>query len=151
NALPGATTQLANGDVLMEEIVAKLDKAAKQTKSQKGSKRAHKKRDLDLDDVIRNGEQGLFGGDRSKAGWWVVNEMLRRGDTPTAIVATLLDHNNKISEHVYDQSNPGDYAWKQVTKAASSANWAGRTMDKKTDAASNLGNALLGLRNDPEL
>jgi predicted P-loop ATPase len=151
NALPGATTQLANGDVLMEEMVAKLDEAAKKAKKQKGAKGARKKHALDLDDVIRAGEQGFFGGDRSNAVWWVVNEMLRRGDTPNAIVATLLDRNNKISEHVYDQANPGDYAWKQVTKAASSANWAGRTMDKKTDAASNLGNALLGLRNDPEL
>jgi predicted P-loop ATPase len=150
DVLPGTPDVLAPGDALIDEIVSKLDAAARKAKSQKGGKRARKQQ-LDVDDVVRNGEQGLFGGDRSKAVWWIVNELLRRGETPTAIVATLLDRNNKISQHVYDQANPGDYAWKQVTKAAGAANWAGRTMDKKTDAASNLGNALLGLRNDPEL
>jgi predicted P-loop ATPase len=150
NALPEAAAQLADGDALLEDVVAKLDAAAKKAKNQKGAKRARKQQ-LDVDDVVRNGEQGLFGGDRSNAVWWVVNELLRRGETPTAVVAVLLDRNNKISEHVYDQGNPGDYAWKQVTKAAGAANWAGKTMDKKTDAASNLGNTLLGLRNDPEL
>jgi predicted P-loop ATPase len=150
DVLPGTPDVLAPGDALIDEIVAKLDQAARKAKSKKGAKRARKQQ-LGVDDIVRNGEQGLFSGDRSKAVWWVVNELLRRGETPTAIVATLLDRNNKISEHVYDQGNPGDYAWKQVTKAAGAANWAGRTMDKKTDAASNLGNALLGLRNDPEL
>jgi hypothetical protein len=77
--------------------------------------------------------------------------MLRRGDAQNVIVATLLDRSNKISEHVYDQSNPGDYAWRQVTKAAGAANWTSRTMEPKVLAASNLGNALLGLRSDPEL
>jgi predicted P-loop ATPase len=77
--------------------------------------------------------------------------MLRRGDAPQVIVATLLDRNNKISEHIYDQANPNDYALKQVTNAASAQNWMGRTMDKGTNAANNLGNALLGLREDPEL
>jgi hypothetical protein len=150
NALPEAAAQLADGDALIDDVVAKLDAAAKKAKSQNGSKRARKQK-LDLDDIINNGEGGHFGGDRSRAVWWVINEMLRRGDAPNVIVATLLDRNNKISEHVYDQAKPGDYAWRQVTNAANTANWAGKTMDTKTAAASNLGNTLLGLRNDPEL
>jgi hypothetical protein len=77
--------------------------------------------------------------------------MLRRGDAPQAIVATLLDRNNKISEHVYDQANPHDYALRQVKNAAGPKNWPDRTMHSKTPIASNLGNALLRLREDPEL
>jgi Virulence-associated protein E-like domain len=149
NALPEAAAQLANGDALMEEVVAKLDEAAKKAKSRDGTKRGRTKRNLD--DIIKNGEGGHFNGDRSRAVWYVVCAMLRRGDAQKAIVATLLDRSNKISEHIYDQANPGDYAWRQVTKAANDANWMNRTMETKTAAAGNLGNALLGLRSDPDL
>ena len=67
--------------------------------------------------IIRLGENGEFKGDRSSAVWWVVNEMLRRGYMDRAIVSTLLDRANKISEHVYDQQNPRTYVEKQVAKA----------------------------------
>lgn len=147
DALPQAATQLADIDALMDEVVAKLDAANKKAKA-KGKKRPKK---LDLDDVIRNGEQGYFNGDRSRAVWYVVCQMLQRGDTAQVVVATLLDRNNKISEHIYDQANPNDYALKQVANATNAKNWMVRTMDAKTNAANNLGNALLGLREDPEL
>jgi Virulence-associated protein E len=150
NALPGAAAQLAYGDTLIDEVVAKLDAAKKKAKSQGGTK-GKRTRKRDLDDIILNGEGGHFDGDRSRAMWWVINEMLRRGDAPDAIVATLLDRTNRISEHLYDQSNPSDYAWRQVTKAASTTNWRDRRMIAKSPYASNLGNALLGLRNDPDL
>jgi hypothetical protein len=148
-ALPQAASQLADIDALMDEVVANLDAANKKAKAAKPGRAGKKKRDLD--DVIRNGEQGHFNGDRSRAVWYVVCAMLRRGDAASTIVAVLLDRNNKISEHVYDQANPNDYALKQVSNAASAANWMIRTMDPKTSAANNLGNALLGLREDPEL
>jgi len=151
DALPGTASQLTDIDALMDDVVARLDNAnkkAKTTKAGGGQKRTKKP---DLDELIRNGEQGYFKGDRSRAVWFVVCAMLRRGDSPQVIVATLLDRNNKISEHIYDQANPNDYALKQVTNAASAQNWMGRTMDKGTNAANNLGNALLGLREDPEL
>ena len=64
---------------------------------------------IDLDDIIRNGEGGQFGGDRSKAVWYVVNEMIRRGDNDEAIAAVLLDHRNRISDHIHDQAKPRDY------------------------------------------
>ena len=35
----------------------------------------------------------------------LINEMLRRGFLTNTIVITLLDRNNKISEHVYAQRN----------------------------------------------
>jgi predicted P-loop ATPase len=77
--------------------------------------------------------------------------MLRRGDAPATIVATLLDRGNRISDHVYDQANPADYAQRQVDNALSRANWMGRGMDTKTTLAGNVGNALLALRSDPAL
>ena len=151
DALPGTTSQLTDIDALMDDVVSKLDVANKKSAKAGQAKSNKRTKALDLDDLIHNGEQGHFGGDRSRAVWFVVCAMLRRGDSPQVIVATLLDRNNKISEHIYDQANPNDYALKQVTNAASAQNWMGRTMDKGTNAANNLGNALLGLREDPEL
>jgi hypothetical protein len=149
NALPEATAQLANEDALIDEIVAKLD-AAKQAKSTKSSKARgkRKKGKLDLDDLIRNGERGQFGGDRSKAVWYVIHRLIRRGDADDDIVAVLLDRNNRISDHIFDQPNPQEYARRQVGKARSSHDWTDKTMEPTTPIASNLGNALLGLRSD---
>ena len=54
---------------------------------------------------------------RSEPVWWVVNEMLRRNYLDSTIISTLLDKNNKISDHVYAQSQPRKYAEDQVKKA----------------------------------
>src|SRR5262245_38166955 len=43
--------------------------------------------------------------------------MLRRGYRTEAIVQVLLDRNNKISEHIYDQTKPHEYAARQVEQA----------------------------------
>ncbi len=153
NTLPQATDQLADIDALMDEVFAKVSAANKQAKAKTKQAKAGgtRRKKLDLDDIIKNGEQGYFGGDRSKAVWYVVNAMLRRGDSSTTIMAVLLDRNNKISEHVYDQVNPSDYADRQIKQASSPANWMGRMMDKSTAVACNLFNVMLGLRNDPGL
>jgi predicted P-loop ATPase len=66
-------------------------------------------------------------------------------------VAVLLDRGNRISEHVYDQANPADYAQRQVDKAVGQAQWEGKGMTAKTALAGNVGNALLALRHDPAL
>jgi hypothetical protein len=71
----------------------------------------------ELDDLIHNGCGDRFDGDRSKAVWFVVNEMLRRGYLADAIVRVLLDLECGISEHVLDQSEPQKYAEKQVANA----------------------------------
>ena len=54
---------------------------------------------------------------RSHAVWFVVCEMLRRNNLEISIEATLLDRANKISAHVYDQSNPRSYVRKQIADA----------------------------------
>jgi hypothetical protein len=151
NALPEAAERLADEDALVDEIVAKLDEAAKKAKAQKASGQQKRRAKPDLDDIIRNGEGGHFGGDRSRAVWYAINELLRRGDTDAQIVAILLERNNRISDHVYDQSNPHDYVARQIERARNPLNWKGRTMIPKTTMASNVGNALLGLREDKEL
>ena len=56
-------------------------------------------------------------GERSEAVWFVINEMLRRGYRAEAIVQVLLDRNNGVSEHIYDQSKPHEYAARQVEQA----------------------------------
>jgi hypothetical protein len=60
-------------------------------------------------------------GERSERVWWVCCEMLRRGYLADGIVAVLLDRTNGISEHVYDQSKPQEYAERQVVKATADA------------------------------
>ena len=70
----------------------------------------------DLDDLIRTGGAKLFGGDRSKAVWKVINAMLRLGYLQRTIIATLLDQRNGISAHVLDQKEPRAYAERQVAK-----------------------------------
>lgn len=147
DALPEATDELAEGDALIDDVVAKLDavkRKAKQTKS------SHKQK-LDPDNIIRNGEQGHFNGDRSRALWWAINEMLRRGDKPAAIAAALLDRGNRISDHVYDQSDPQDYARRQVEKAINEQQRHGGFMSGKSVWASNLYNALHAMKIDAEL
>ena len=148
--MPESAHELAAGDELIDQVVAELD-AAKETKAKSAGAGTRRKK-IDIDDLIRNGEGGLFGGDRSRAVWHVVNALIRRGATDDTIVAVLLDHGNRISDHVYDQPNPADYARRQVDQARQNAKtWTGKTMGTKTSIASNIANALLGLRQDPEL
>lgn len=73
--------------------------------------------ELNIDDVIKNGRYERWKGNRSDAVWFVVNELVRRGQSREAITAVLLDKENKISEHLYDQKNPEAKAREQVEKA----------------------------------
>jgi hypothetical protein len=163
--LQGTPAQIAKANGLLDAVVAELDQAANKQKQQKqqqkkqGAKQASgasRRGKLDLDDIIKNGDQGLFpgkkGGDRSRAVWWVINEMIRRGDDDNTIAGVLLDRANKISEHVYDQTKSQDYVKRQIERARDGANWMNKTLrGAKGEPACNLFNALLALRNDPKL
>ncbi len=70
-----------------------------------------------LERIIRDGENGEFNGDRSSAVWFVVCEMLRQGSVDRVIASTLLDRANRISDHVYAQAKPREYALRQVAEA----------------------------------
>jgi putative DNA primase/helicase len=128
DVLPGTPEQIAELGNLPDEIVAKLDEEAAKAKEQepkgpkgpKGPKEEKKKgrKRLNLDDVIKHGEGGHFNGDRSRAVWWTINELIRRGKTDDELVAVLLDRGNKISEHIFDQKQkPEAYARRQVQQA----------------------------------
>jgi hypothetical protein len=71
-----------------------------------------------LERLIRDGPRAdEFNSKRSGAVFYVACEMLRRGYLDRTVVSTLLDHANKISEHIYEQAYPRKYAEKQVADA----------------------------------
>jgi hypothetical protein len=74
-----------------------------------------------LDDLIHG---KVPKGKRSECVFRVVCEMLRRGYRAEAIEAVLLDKGNAISEHVYDQGKPQQYAARQVTQAIAKIDFA---------------------------
>jgi hypothetical protein len=130
----------------------------------KAQPRARRKPAIDLDDVIKNGRfeywpGGRDGkGDRSKALWYVVNELVRRDATDDEIAAICLDRGNKISEHVYDQKQkPEVFIRRQIRKARRTqprkvANWhVDAIRGEGGQILGILANALLALREDPEL
>jgi hypothetical protein len=154
NALPGTLSQIVDGDILLDQTVARLDAAKRATKRARsaGGARAGRKQRLNLADIIKNGEGGHFLGDRSKAVWWVIHELLRQGATDSYILSILLDKNNRISEHVYDQSDPHDYAQRQILDAhASLTGWKSRVLSTKDSIAGAVANVLLALREDSKL
>lgn len=117
-----------------------------------GGKKKNRKQALNLQDLIKNGEGGFFGGDRSKALWWVVNELVRKGTSDADILNIILDRTNLISEHVYDQGNPQAYAQKQIEKARKFAtSWKSKAMYRGNEIAGTLANVLLALRRDEAL
>jgi hypothetical protein len=119
--LPGTAPLLANIDAHVDAIVAELD--AKKKMNGAASPRGRRPSGApsrpadDVNDIIRNGCGDRYGGDRSRAVWRVVNELVRQGRAPDEIRAILLDRANGISQHVYDQANPGEYVAQQVRKA----------------------------------
>lgn len=63
-----------------------------------------------------NNERG-YGGDRSKAVFSVCCALVRCGWTATEISAVLLNRDNAISSHIYDQTDPPSYAQRQAAQA----------------------------------
>jgi uncharacterized protein DUF3631 len=115
--LSTSMTELANIDALLDDLLAELDgtKQKKSTTNGAGTTAAGRKHDLDS--LIKDGCGEDFGGDRSRAVWYVINTLLKQGKTADDVVAVLLERSNGISAHIYDQPKPEDYARKQVEKA----------------------------------
>lgn len=71
--------------------------------------------------VLKNGpdHEGphSYGRDRSKALWAVILALMRRGKSDEEIIGLITDKANRISNHIYEQSNPVQYAERQVAKA----------------------------------
>jgi Protein of unknown function (DUF3631) len=108
----GDAKELADIDAHADAVAAKLDNVKQPKSGTAGTSRRH-----DLDSLIRDGCGDNFGGDRSRAVWYVINELLKGGRSVDEIVGVLLDRANGISAHVYDQRKPESYARRQVEKA----------------------------------
>jgi hypothetical protein len=139
----GDSVELVNIDAQIDTVASKLDSGKQQNESSIESKSNQR----DLDSLIRNGCGQDFGGDRSRALWYVVHQLLRRGTDPEQVIATILNRSNRISDHVYDQPRPEDYARRQVEKARLQAERAGTDRGKHRPAK----DSLIELAQDAEL
>jgi hypothetical protein len=118
-----------SGNSIFDVPIANIDKVFDATynevvarRGERGDSGGH--REIDLDDVIKNGRYELFLNDakkpdKSRAVWYVINTSLKQKWEEDKIVATLLDRTNKISEHGYEHhpGNPEKYARDQIAKA----------------------------------
>jgi predicted P-loop ATPase len=88
-------------------------------KEEQGKKKSDERRTAgrERDTLWQEIRESVEIGKRSEAVWAVVNKMLRRGYRAEAIVQVLLDRKNGISEHIYDQAKPDEYAARQVEQA----------------------------------
>jgi primase-polymerase (primpol)-like protein len=120
-----------SGNSIWDVPIANIDKVFDATYNelvaQRGERDSGGHREIDLDDVIKNGRYELFLNDKSKpdksrAVWWVINASLKQGWDEDKIVAALLNRENKISEHGYEHHarNPERYARDQINKQGSS-------------------------------
>ena len=121
----GSATELADIDARIDALHAELEgarraKGAKQSTKQ-GNSSKNGKQQHDLDALIKDGCGEDFGGDRSRATWYVIHQLLKQGRAPDDIVGILIDSANGISAHCLDQSRPEEYARKQVEKARQSS------------------------------
>ena len=60
-------------------------------------------------------------GDRSKALFWVCNELVRAGCSDDMVYAVITNKAHGISDHIHDQSNPMRYAARQIERAKTGA------------------------------
>jgi hypothetical protein len=123
----GEAGDLANIDPLIDELLPELEGASQGTNAKaNGKPKRNASRKHDLDSLIKDGCGADFGGDRSRAVWYVINQLLKRGDEPDAIVAILIDPTNGISAHCLEEPQPEQHARKQVEKAQQKSKGAGQ-------------------------
>jgi hypothetical protein len=117
----GDGAELGNIDALIDDVVAELD-GTKHAKAKAGNGAGDQgaRQEHDLESLIKDGCGNDFGGDRSRATWYVIHQLIKQGRSDDEIVTVLLDRGNGISAHVYDQGRPEEYARKQVEKARQS-------------------------------
>jgi predicted P-loop ATPase len=63
--------------------------------------------------TIHDGGEKRHGG-RLQAEQWVILEMLRRGYAAATIIKVLLDRDNRVSDHAYNQPDPQSYIRQRV-------------------------------------
>lgn len=123
-----ATVVVADWQAVYEpEQFVPWEEPAKGSKGKAAGKRSPKptadKGDLPewVQRVLENGPdhegKHSYGGDRSKAMWAVCCALVRADWTEDEIYAAITNKEHKLSQHVYDQSDPEKYARRQVEKA----------------------------------
>jgi predicted P-loop ATPase len=148
NPLPD-TKALINIDKSLDDTVAELEAKKKQDKKAKdrkpkGEQGAEEEEDK-LDWTIKTGGDYQDIGKRSDGVWYVIMEMLRRGYICSTIKSVLLNTANKISDHIFDQAQPLEYARKQITKAKKAITLSRDDKDVPYKTQNNIRIALLKL------
>jgi hypothetical protein len=88
----GAATVLVNIDTLLDELRTELERAKKEpSKRTNGTGTVADSRKHDLDSLIKDGCGTDFGGDRSRATWYVIHQLIKQGKGDDEIVGVLLD------------------------------------------------------------
>jgi hypothetical protein len=117
HSLTPAVERLGNIDALLDGIVAEFGKKpqAKMVFDVGGGQQ----RELpSLDEIIKRGCFELWGNDRSKAEWYVVNQLIRQSKSDDEIVAIFTDVNNTISAHCLSKpENPRQYILRTIGRA----------------------------------
>jgi predicted P-loop ATPase len=111
---------LTNIDVHINDVLAELEPKKRANGAGSPSDGDHAgQQDEDGEDklewTIATGDTAV--GKRSDGVWYVIMEMLRRGYLPRTIAEVLLNKDNRISDHIYDQADPPKDTEKQVTNA----------------------------------
>jgi hypothetical protein len=71
-----------------------------------------------LEEVIKHGHFGIWGGDRSRAEWYVVNQLVRSGKSDDEVVAVITNVDNAIAAHCLSKpENPRQYALRTIGRA----------------------------------
>jgi hypothetical protein len=124
--LPNTPDKLANLDVVMDAVVTELDaaKAAKAQTKPKTANRTGSGTEDKLQRIIKRGENGEYGGDKSRAEFYVITEMLRRGYGPEAIRKTLLNRKNGISAKAHGETDPREYVVRQIERGMAKVDFA---------------------------
>ena len=108
---------LVNIDAVMDATLVELERE-RPGSPEDGGHHARQEEEDDLDLLIRTGGNLPVGERSNKGVYRATCEMLRQGYARSAILSTLLDKNNRISDHIYDQQKPREYAQRQIEQAA---------------------------------
>jgi Protein of unknown function (DUF3631) len=114
---------LADLDALADTVKAELEalkaeRKAKQKKEKPEGGGGEKKDLPPLDDIIKNGHFEHWGGDRSRAEYYVVHQLIRLGKSDEEIIAIFSNADNAIAAHCLSKpENPRDYIMRTIAKA----------------------------------
>ena len=153
--LAGTPNRLADIDQVMDEVVAELDETSGEAQPRargraNGQAAAMPASAPEIEDklerIIRRGENGEYGGDRSDAEFYVIIEMLRRGHQRAAIAAVLTDPTNGVAAKTLEADDPRQYANRQIDHAIKKIDFDRNEKDVPFRTPDNIRIALIKLK-----